>query len=255
MNASDKWDEQERLDALVLKYIGLWDPEVDKVLSKKVRKDTASFIISHIIYKYARVKGIDYSNKKEFDKICKSVVPSKYSQSDELQEDFWVFAVTNYGVDLNRKDDNIYEIRKVPDKEFDIILNYLKGDISAEEYKKQVGQARYPTLNDKKLAIHFDILEQMERLERKEYDNLPAHPKAVSRIKKHIEGYDDAPDTYILTRFFVYEAAYKKGWDEAEIEKVLDEQVKEMVKEGDISSKEYEKIKKIVKRETDKKVK
>lgn len=52
----------------------------------------------------------------------------------------------------------------------------------------------------------------------------------------------------------VYQAASNEDWDEAEIEKILEKEVEKMLKDGRINKKEYTNIKKIVKRETDKKI-
>lgn len=46
-----------------------------------------------------------------------------------------------------------------------------------------------------------------------------------------MKGYEDAPDMYRLDRFFVCETANENGWDDAEVEKVLDRRMNEMFKE------------------------
>lgn len=85
-------------------------------------------------------------------------------------------------------------------------------------------------------------------------DNSPIDPQVSARIQKYMQGYEDAPEIYRLDRFFVCETAYENGWDDAEVEKVLDRRMNEMLKDGDITPQEYEKIKEVVKRETEKKL-
>lgn len=50
--------------------------------------------------------------------------------------------------------------------------------------------------------------------------------------RKLLEGYEDAPQRYKLARLLVYQESKKQEWDDAEIEKILDQEVKVMVKDG-----------------------
>ena len=70
----------------------------------------------------------------------------------------------------------------------------------------------------------------------------------TQRAREILKGYEDAPDMYKILRVAVYESVGKTRMDVAHIEKILDEKVKELLKRGRISVKEYTKIKKIVKR-------
>jgi len=91
-------------------------------------------------------------------------------------------------------------------------------------------------------------LDSMEKNNNKSRKN----PELSARIRKYVKGYEDAPDMYKLDRFFVFESAHRNGWDDAEAEKILQNRAKKLLDEGEISSKEYEKIEELVKRQTDK---
>lgn len=77
-------------------------------------------------------------------------------------------------------------------------------------------------------------------------------PEVRARISNYMKGYEDAPGMYKLERLFVCESAHRNEWDDAAAEKILSNRAKKLFDDGDISLKEYEKIKDVVKRETDK---
>jgi hypothetical protein len=119
------------------------------------------------------------------------------------------------------------------------------------EFRKQLGQARYPSLAEKETGM---IVETAKQLENMENNSSPMSPEVVARITKYVEGYNDAPDIYKLERLFVCESAHRNGWDDVEVEKILDNRVKKSFDDGEITIDEYVKIKEVVKRETEKKL-
>lgn len=163
--------------------------------------------------------------------------------------DFFWFALEEYGLEITRE-----YTRKISHEEINLIVSTLKGEISDEEFIKQRTQIQYPTIDSKKTLVDFNIEEHIDYMEKTIDDKLPIRPEIVARIRKTLEGYDDAPDMYKMARTLVYQAASNEDWDEAEIEKILEKEAEEMLKDGRINNKEYTEIKKIVKRETDKKI-
>ncbi len=239
-----KWDEDEQLEDAVKDLIEEWD---DLDLEEKY------LVLINIIIKYARIKEIEY---EEPENLIESVVPSSLNVnvntlSREEMMDFWFFALENYGLDITIEKKGQFRVHKFSEKEFEIMGKI--HELGHEEMFKQLRQARYPTLSAKKTFVEHDIQRQMDWMDRPENEDL-IRPEVVTEVRKVLEGYKDAPDMYRMARVFVYQAAKKQEWDEAEIERVLEDQVKEMVKDGRLSGKEYTKIKKITKRETRKKI-
>ncbi len=243
-----KWDKDEELDDKVHEIIDEWD-DVDQELRL--------ITIFHIIRKYARVKQIAYKETGEgFTKFFESIVPGSLNVNEtvvplEKMMDFWFFALENYGLDITIEEKNQFRVHKFSEKEFEIMGKI--HELGHEEMFKQLRQARYPTIKDKKSFVDRDIQRQMDWMDRPENENL-VRPEVVKEVRKVLEGYEDAPDIYRVARVFVYQAATKQDWDEAETERVLEDQIKEMAKDGRLSRKEYTKIKKITKRETNKKI-
>jgi len=230
---------REELDKHVRNLIQYWEPEVQKLIPQKQKEDAIYLMISHLIYQYYKGKGIETSSIKKLDETCKSIV---------RLEDFWEFAILSYKVDIN-PENNSYDIRKVSDKELEVFKKYFNGEYGPAEFRKQIGQARYPSLAEKEAGMISETAKQLENMEN---NNSPMSPEVHARIRKHMKGYEDAPGMYKLERLFVCESAHRNGWDDAEVEKLLHNRAKKLFEQGDITSDEYDKIKEIVKCETEK---
>lgn len=237
-------NDREELDKHVRKLIHLWDPEIQKLISEKEKNDSIFIILSHLIYRYGREKGVEVPGITELDKSCDSIIRSV---------DFWQFAILNYGIDIN-PDNNTYDIRKVSDRELEVFKKYFDGEYGPAEFRKQLGQAKSPSIAEKEVEMIHNTKKKLDNMQPHNDDNSPIDPQVSARIQKYMEGYEDAPGMYRLDRFFVCETANENGWDDAEVEKVLDRRMNEMYKDGDITPQEYEKIKEVVKRETEKKL-
>ena len=181
-------------------------------------------------------------------------MPVDASKGTKKMRDFAVYALRNYGLVFQYVDDNdtVPNLRRLSDKELELLVESNDEGYIYEEMKKRFLQARYPTVEDKKEVIEKDMDSLIDHIEQNE-DN-EVRPEVVAKLSKYLEGYDDAPGVYRMMRLMTYMAAEKKGWDEAEIEKVLNEEVKDRFNSGKISAKEFHKIKKVVLRETDKKI-
>lgn len=247
MAKKDEWDDDEDLDDKVLELIEKWDKNAS--FSDRV------FITMHIIRKYARIRGIEYEESEDgLNKLRKMVVPTlgrTKAEDSKQQKDFFGFSIMNYGVVISLDEKDHFHLEKLSDKTLDIISK--QEDFSDKELKKQIQQSRYPTVDAKMKLVEDDIDKQIEFMESQE-DGGPIRPEKIEEMRMVLEGYEDAPDIYKMAKLLVYQAAKKQPWDQAEIERVLEEQVKEMVKDGKITGKEYSKIRKIVKRQHNKMV-
>jgi hypothetical protein len=232
---------REEVDKHVRNLIQYWEPEVQKLISQKQKEGAIYLVISHLIYQYYKEKGIETSSIKKLDETCESIV---------RLEDFWKYAILNYKVDINQEK-NSYDIRKVSDKELEVFKKYFDGEYGPAEFRKQLGQTRYPSLAEKEAGMISETAKQLENMEN---NSSPMRPEVNARINRHMKGYDDAPGFYKLERLFVCEAGHRNGWDDAEIEKILNNRVEKSFHDGEITMDEYVKIKEVVKRETEKKL-
>ena len=251
---STKWDKSEQNQEKIMDLVDEWDGKDEEIKLE---------LLLSIVVQYARINDVELHPNKEIDtpesndfvKYCKSVVmPVDASKGTKKMRDFAVYALRNYGLVFQYVDDNdtVPNLRRLSDKELELLVESNDEGYIYEEMKKRFLQARYPTVEDKKEVIEKDMDSLIDHIEQNE-DN-EVRPEVVAKLSKYLEGYDDAPGVYRMMRLMTYMAAEKKGWDEAEIEKVLNEEVKDRFNSGKISAKEFQKIKKVVLRETDKKI-
>lgn len=254
---STKWDRNEKEWEKLMDAIDKWDGK-DEVAK-------ARFLV-RIIGQYARINDVEFHHKNtdtpesnDFQRYCRSIVmPRDKDKVTESMRDFMLYVICNYGLAIEYHDDKdiIPDARKLSDKELDLLMETDDSYYTDEEMTQRFLQARYPTVADKTEVIEKEMDRLMDRIEQNDdnEDDEKVNLELVAKLRKYVEGYDDAPDIYRLMRVLTYVTAENKGWDEAEIEKVLQEEVKDRVRSGKISAKEFTKIKKVVQRETDKKI-
>ncbi len=231
-----KWDELDKQKQKLQNLINLWDGKA------QLPKDIILEIVSNALRHYARVENIEVENTPEgFVKLLRSCTydSDKLEDADELDDrqlEFFAFSLFEYHVEVRRFgscDDGRISVRlvKYNEKQVEAHLKLMKGEISKEEFRRQENEARYPTLEDKKELLEARMRSGVETND--------------IRVKKILRGYEDAPAEYKVLRVAVYESVGKTRMDEAHIEKVIDEKVKEMLKTGQINVKTYRRIQKI----------
>lgn len=147
-------NDREELEKHERKLIHLWNPEIHRLLSEKEKKGAIFIILSHLIYRYGRKKGVEVPDITELDKSCDSIIRSV---------DFWQFAILNYGIDIN-PDNNTYDIRKVSDRELDVFKKYFDGEYGPAEFRKQLGQARYPSIAEKEVEMIHNTKKKLDNM-------------------------------------------------------------------------------------------
>ena len=111
-------------------------------------------------------------------------------------------------------------------------------------------------IEEKRKLVNQGIGRELEFLDNDDIINEDdkVRPEKILEGRKLLEGYEDAPQRYKLARLLVYQESKKQEWDDAEIEKILDQEVKVMLKDGKINEEEYTNIREMNDRETSKKL-
>ena len=234
----NRWDESEKRKERLLNSIKTWDGKA------QLPRELIFEIVHHVITEYARQEKIEFEDTLEgFMKLLHSCtwdcdVVKDARETDERQMFFFTFCMLYAGIEIRRhgsqENSARLGIRKYNDKQIEAHLKLYRGEISKEEFRRQENEARYPTVEDKKQLLESRMDEGIEI--------------DTQRAREILKGYEDGPEVYKILRVAVYESVGKTRMDVAYIEKILDEKVKELLKRGRISVKEYTKIKKIVKR-------
>jgi len=224
---STKWDRNEKEWEKLMDAIDEWD---DKDEYTKL-----NFLVP-IVVQYGRINGVEFHPKdtdtlesNDLIKYCRSIVMSRDKDKvTEQMRDFLVYAISNYGLAIQYHDekDIIPNVRKMSDKELDLLIEMGKGmdeSYTDEEMRQRFRLARYPTVEDKTEVIEKDMDSLLDEIEQNDKDgDKEIRPELVTKLRKYLEGYDDAPDIYRMMRLMTYDASEKKGWDEAEIEKGIE---------------------------------
>ncbi len=215
-------NDREEIDKHVRKLIHLWNPEIHRLLSEKEKKGSIFIILSHLIYRYGRKKGVELPGITELDKSCDSIIRSvDFGNLRYLTMESILILII------------ILDIRKVSDRELDVFKKYFDGEYGPAEFRKQLGQARYPSIAEKEVEMNHNTKKKLDNMHSRNKANSPIDPKLSARIQKYMKGYEDAPDMYRLDRFFVCETANENGWDDTEVEKVLDRRMNGLSDEQD----------------------
>jgi hypothetical protein len=111
-------------------------------------------------------------------------------------------------------------------------------------------------IEEKRKLVNQGIGRELEFLDNDDIINEDdkVRPEKILEGRKLIEGYEAAPQRYQLARLLIYQESKKQEWDDAEIEKILDQEVKVMLKDGRINEEEYTNIREMNYRETSKKL-
>lgn len=236
---SGKWDESEKRKEELLKIIRTWDGKL------KLPKGLLLEIIDHVIKDFSRQERIEFENTgKGFAKLLLSCTWDRETtrdanETDDRQQSIFVFSMLCYGIEIIRygsKNPLQLTIAKYNDKQIEAHMKLFRGEITKEEFRREENEARYPTIEDKKQLI-FSNLEGGVEVDIES-----------ERARQILSGYEDAPSIYKMLRLGVFHAVGKVRMESAHIEKVLDEEVKNMLKTGKINVKTYRIIQKLMRK-------
>lgn len=234
-----KWDKYEKRKEELLNIIRTWDGK------SKLPKELSFAIVSHVIKDFARQEKIEFENTAEgFTKLVLSCTWNRETirdadETDSRQQSFFAFSMLCYGIEIVRYgSENPLQltIAKYNDKQIEAHMKLFRGEITKEEFRREENEARYPTIEDKKQLI-FSNLEGGVDVDIES-----------ERAREILRGYEDAPSIYKMLRLGVFHAVGKVRMEPAHIEKILYDEVKEMLKSGKLNVKTYRIIQKLMKK-------
>jgi len=236
---SGKWDESEKRKDELLNIIRTWDGK------SKLPKELIFEIVDHVIKDFARQEKIDFENTGEgFSNLLLSCTWNRETtrdadETDDRQQSFSAFSLLSYGIDIIRygiENPLQLTIAKYNDKQIEAHMKLFSGEITNEEFRREENEARYPTIEDKKQLI-------LRALERGVYFDIES-----DRAREILRGYEHAPSIYKMLRLGVFYAIGKVRMEPAHIEKILYDEVKEMLKAGAINVRAYRIIQKLMRK-------
>jgi hypothetical protein len=235
----ERWDKSEKRKEELLNIIRVWDGK------SKIPKELTFEIVEYVIKDFAQQEKIEFENTNEgFAKLlfsctwnCETI--RDVDETDDRQQSFFVFSVLCYGIEIIRYGNENplrLTIAKYNDKQIEAHMKLIRGEITKEEFRREENEARYPTLEDKEQLI-------LSTLEGGVDVDIESE-----KAREILRGYEDAPSVYKMLRLGVFHAVGKVRMEPAHIEKILDNQIKEMLKAGKINVKTYRIVQKLTRK-------